>query len=109
MRVAIAAIGLRLAGCGGPSATVVPFVHTEVDFIKASCTGSTYVRCYESLKSAETLFAGSTVAICEYSDGEGDVVLVDDGETPEHACSRGGLISPSQVHGTVQFGGIVRP
>jgi hypothetical protein len=73
------------------------------EIVNKACPGTTYTRCVNSLTLAMDAFPGTLVAICEYPSGEGDVVTVDDGETPEVACSGGGLISPSSVHGTLKI------
>ena len=71
------------------------------DIVNQACAGTTYSRCVQTLTQAMDIFPGTLIAICEYPDGEGDVVTVDASETPEAACSGGGLITPSAVHGTL--------
>ena len=91
-------------GTTAPSVTSSPsVVDVASDLVAKSCAGTTYTRCVASLTTAVGVFKGSTVAICEYANGEGDVVTVDASETPEDACSGGGLITPSRAHATVQI------
>jgi hypothetical protein len=75
------------------------------EVVNQACAGTTYTRCVTSLTLAMDAFPGTLLAICEYAAGEGDAVIVDDGETPEAACSGGGLMSPSAVHGTLRIPG----
>jgi hypothetical protein len=110
MRLLIAALALSLAACGGaapsaaePAVTAASATDGASQLVANACAGTTYTRCLTSLASAVDVFAGSTVAICEYGAGEGDVVTVDEGETAEDACSGGGLIEPSTVHATVEI------
>jgi hypothetical protein len=110
MRLLIAALALSLAACGAaapsaaePAVTAGSATDGVSEFVANACAGTTYTRCVASLSSVMDAFAGSTVAICEYEPGEGDVVTVDEGETPEGACSGGGLIEPSTVHATLEI------
>lgn len=66
-------------------------------FVSDACNGTSYRRCEQSLTTALDVFAGSYVAICEYADGEGDIVLLDSPDVAEEECSGYGLISPSDV------------
>jgi len=47
--------------------------------------------------------SGSLVAVCEYEDDQGDVVLLDREEDAEDACSGGGMIAASRVATVVQL------
>jgi hypothetical protein len=46
---------------------------------------------------------GSLIAICDYRDGTGDIVLLDSAAEAEDECSGGGLISPSEVVAVIQL------
>jgi hypothetical protein len=72
-------------------------------FASATCTDTTYARCIEGLLTIMSLAPGSLVAICEYDLGTGDVVLIEDADEAEAACSADGLISPSQVVSVVML------
>jgi hypothetical protein len=66
------------------------------------CSGTTYSRCVDSVTTA--IKAGWTrFAICEYGNGEGDVVLLDAGANAENKCSGGGAKSPSRVFDVVEL------
>jgi len=66
------------------------------------CTGTTYGRCVDSVTTA--IRAGWTrFAICEYENGEGDVVLLEAGANADNECSGGGAISPSRVFDVVEL------
>jgi hypothetical protein len=54
------------------------------------------------METAFSVFPGSTVAVCEYADGQGDVVPVDRGESAEDKCSVDGAISPSRVVAVIE-------
>ena len=74
---------------------------------RRNCHGlrrTTYGNCVESMHDALGFFgSGSLVAVCEYEDDQGDVVLLDREEDAEDACSGGGMIAASRVATVVQL------
>ncbi len=107
MRVAFV-LALLLAACASPavesdsplraavSATPVTPVAAGLD-ITGICAGTTYGGCRESLTLAADVFSGEIVAVCEYPDGTGDVILLETEADAEAACSADGLIAGSRV------------
>ena len=78
--------------------TPVPAAGTELTAeAKAACAATTYANCLQSLATAFSLLRGSTVAVCEYADGQGDVVAVENADQAEEECSDAGSIAPSKV------------
>ena len=67
-------------------------------FVARACANSSYEDCELSLRIAMNGAPWSLVAICEYSDAAGDVVLIDKRRQAKAACSANGLIRPSRVH-----------
>jgi hypothetical protein len=51
----------------------------------------------DSFKLAISMVPGDLVAVCDYSDRTGDIVLIDAIREAEDACSADGQISPSRV------------
>ena len=111
--IPIVVLSLILLACSRP-ATPNPTASTaagvgqsadvEVSAIVAeACSDTTYENCAESMTTALNVFAGSLVAVCEYADGTGDVVLVDSEDEAEARCSGEGLISPSRAVTVVQL------
>lgn len=99
----VLAIGLVLGACGGAGAVPTPSggpsatpadLHELADIM---CADTTYQNCSHSVRSAAAFGSGALVALCEYGDRQGDVVLLDDPADAERACSRDGLITPSRV------------
>ncbi len=81
-----------------------PPVDTDAAAIAAqACAQTQYERCVESVLTAIDTLPGSPVAICEYEEGQGDVVFIDAEAEAEGACSGDGLISPSRVVAVVQL------
>lgn len=86
-----------------PTTTKAPRSPDVSTFAAEACAGSSYERCTDSVAFMLGLTsAGTTLAICEYGSGQGDVVIVEEGDTAEAACSADGLISPSEVFATVE-------
>ena len=74
-------------------------------FARQVCAGTTYDNCVEGIVLVWEQAPGSLVAICEYEDGLGDIVLIDSEDDADDECSAGGLISPSAVFGVVDIPG----
>ncbi len=88
----------------GPSADLPPPADTEAAAVAArACADAQYERCVQSVLTAIDTVPGSLVAICDYEDGQGDVVFIDAESEAEDACSGDGLISPSRVVAVVQL------
>ncbi|CAN5658017.1 hypothetical protein BH23CHL8_BH23CHL8_24130 [soil metagenome] len=66
-------------------------------FVVESCASVDYDNCEESLRLAMGLWQQELVAICEYGDGQGDVVLLERRGDAEDTCSGEGLITPSRA------------
>ncbi len=107
----VIALGLAtvLASCGPgseptlPPATMHPGAATSAPtpgdlaaFAAAACVDA-YERCTEGVLTMAAVASGSLVAICNYTDGSGDVVLLDSAEEAEAQCSGDGAISGSRV------------
>ena len=67
------------------------------------CRASGYVGCLEGLTLIAATAPGSLIAICDYRDGTGDIVLIEDASDAESECSADGSISPSRVVGVAQL------
>lgn len=83
-----------------PTAAVTTAPSPAVDrasIVAQACLGTQYERCVESLLLIMDMAPGSLVAICDYSDGTGDIVLIEDEAEAEGTCSADGMISPSRV------------
>lgn len=63
----------------------------------AACSKTTYAGCLQSMATAVSVFHGQLVAVCEYDNGTGDVVLLDAESDAQARCSGGGTIIPSRV------------
>jgi hypothetical protein len=88
---------------GSPAATIDADVNA---FIASACLDSGDKYCPDTMRDALGFFdSGSFVAVCDYEDGTGDVVLLDndDNDEAETACSSDGLIVPSHVVRIVQL------
>lgn len=75
----------------------------RISMLHDACAGSSYTECEVDLDIMADLAAGSLVAICEYADGEGDIVIVRNEQGAARACSGDGLIDPSKVHLVLQL------
>jgi hypothetical protein len=72
--------------------------------VARACLDSTDEHCADTMRDALRYFeSGSLVAVCDYLDGTGDVVLLDDEDEAESACSFDGLILPSRVVTVVEL------
>jgi hypothetical protein len=65
--------------------------------IYRACAETSFEKCREDLELAAEVWSGSLVAVCDYSDGTGDVVRLEKKRQAASKCSGGGLISPSRV------------
>lgn len=101
-------LALAVASCSSPSQTPtfapgIPaaFTPSSGEQLRAdaeiACAETGYSRCVESVMAAQGFGSGSLIAICDYGDRTGDVVLIDSEADAEDECSGGGAISPSRV------------
>lgn len=106
LAAAVAACGERVATTPPatlPAATIaVPTPGDLAAFAAAACVDA-YERCVEGVLTMAGAAPGSLVAICDYQDGTGDVVVVDTSAEAESECSDGGLIAGSRVIRVVQL------
>lgn len=86
----------RVVGSSAPT----PF--DLADFAVAVCADA-YERCVEGVLTMAGVASGRLVAICNYDDGSGDVVLVDSAGQAEAECSGGGAIPGSRVVRVIQL------
>ena len=88
-------------------ASLAPSADADTSALVAgACLDSTYENCADSMRDALQFFdSGSFVAVCDYGDGTGDVVLLDreDEVEAESRCSADGQIVPSRVVSIVQL------
>ncbi len=62
------------------------------------CAATTYRNCLKSFELIISMVSeGDLVAVCEYGDETGDIVLIDQIEQAADECSAGGTIKPSRV------------
>jgi hypothetical protein len=62
------------------------------------CAATTYRNCLKSFELIISMVSeGELVAVCEYDDETGDIVLIDQIEQAAEECSAGGTINPSRV------------
>lgn len=61
------------------------------------CGSTTYERCETSFDLIVSMVPGELVAVCEYSGGTGDIVLLETPADADDECSASGLIVPSRV------------
>jgi hypothetical protein len=59
----------------------------SLSFAEQACEGTQYVRCVKNVSEMTTLAPGKLIAICEYADGEGDIVLIDS-EADAEGCAQ---------------------
>jgi hypothetical protein len=119
-RLAALTLIVAVAACSSPAGTAPtqdatppslstpatsPPVSDFAAIAASACADTTYRRCIESLISMSELVPGSLVAVCDYSDGTGDVVIIEREADAEAECSGDGLISPSRVVTVVQLPG----
>jgi hypothetical protein len=101
---------LGLTGCGGfanstPSplpSVAVPAPNPDHDFATAACADTDYGDCLKGMRLMMETAPGSTVAVCDHGDGQGDIVIIDTRAEAEAACSGDGTITPSRVVRIVQ-------
>ncbi len=114
-------LALMLAGCGATTvvsdgesaprrtesrapADPAPPADTDAAVAARACVDAEYELCVQSVLMAIEVAPGSLVAVCDYEDGQGDVVIIGaESEVVEDACSRHGLISPSRVVTVVEL------
>jgi hypothetical protein len=81
--------------------SVEPSVAPDTAAIVATlCASPAYAGCSSGAALfVEAMDPGTFLAVCDYGDGTGDVVVIDSGTEAdaEAQCSGGGLISPSKV------------
>lgn len=77
-------------------ATSAPIPGDLAAFAAGVCMDA-YERCTEGVLTMAAVASGRLVAICNYDDGSGDVVLVDSETAGESECSGGGAIPGSRV------------
>ena len=75
-------------------------------FARRVCSGTRYDGCVEDIVLVSEQVPGSLVAICEYGEGLGEIVLIDSEGEAEEECSAGGLIAPSEVFDVVEVPGV---
>jgi hypothetical protein len=68
-----------------------------------ACLGTEYTNCVEGLLSIAQTAPGSLVAICDYGNATGDIVIIGSEAEAESKCSAAGTISPSRVVGVLQL------
>lgn len=68
-----------------------------VAFAHEACADARFDYCVEDVLIAVAVWPQALIAVCDYSDGSGDVVLIENEVDAEDMCSGGGLISPSRV------------
>jgi hypothetical protein len=96
----VALSALLLAGSTAIAPTASPTAEPrgrEARLVAKACADTTYARCAESVTTALDVFAGSLVAVCEYGNGTGDVVLIEKRREAKATCSGDGAIAPSRV------------
>jgi hypothetical protein len=71
-------------------------------FAAASCRDA-YDGCAEGIITMAGAFPGGLVAICDYSDGTGDVVILEKVDAAEATCSADGLVPGSRVVRVVEL------
>ena len=103
----LAAVALLAASCASTTApttapTPVPRVTQGPQSAADLCAGSAYSRCVDSVTTA-TGAGWKLFAICEYPSGEGDIVLLDDPEEAETACSADGYIDVYNVFDVIEL------
>jgi hypothetical protein len=83
------AVTIALAACSGAPAPLVPQSTPSAEQLAAEvlCSGSTFTRCVEDVVLATTMDPGGLAAICEYGQGEGDVVLLDSKDEAATQCA----------------------
>ncbi len=92
------------AGSSAPTASARPAPEDAHELVARACGITRYEDCEEDALLAMLEFApGSLVAVCDYEDGTGDVLLIHDPDEAEDACSAGGLRSPSYVLAVVEI------
>jgi hypothetical protein len=70
---------------------------------EAACAGSTYSRCLDDLLLTMRQAPGSLIAICEYADGEGEIVPLETASDAEAWCSGDGETFSGRVVNVVQL------
>lgn len=113
-----AALGivLLLMACGGcatdtvvptaPPPIVAPNPLASTSLVDTICAEPAYASCAIGLDAfLDAMDSGALLAVCDFGDGTGDVVLIEsgDGADAETACSGDGLVSPSQVVRVMQL------
>jgi hypothetical protein len=71
--------------------------------VAAICSGTHWPGCEDDARLALSSLSGSRVAICQYPDQTGDIVLLESSDEAEAACSADGQIAGSQVVRVVQL------
>lgn len=112
---AVLALTAFVAACGAsattaplstPSAAIAPPPSTAGDLpaaAVAACANTTYTGCLKAMALAVSVFGGELVAVCEYDNGTGDVVLIDKESDAEAKCSGSGTFNPSRVVATFRL------
>jgi hypothetical protein len=91
MTAAAVVVAALASGCNAPAGT---------RYAEDMCSGTTYSGCVAGVAAA--VGAGwKLFAICEYANGEGDVVQLDTAGEADDRCSAGGTIAPSTVFAVV--------
>jgi hypothetical protein len=101
------ALCVVLLACSTPTVTtrpsLTPLRGHDARLVSKACADTTYAQCAESLTNAVKAFGRALVAICEYGDGEGDVVFIENRREAETTCSGDGLITPSRVVAVIRL------
>jgi hypothetical protein len=104
-------------GCSQPAETVPPETNLRttsaaptsgpsVDvrtLAEEACLSTEYPNCVSGLLLIAQTGPGSLVAICDYGNETGDIVIIDSESEAEAECSRDGAISPVRVVGVLQL------
>lgn len=88
MMVVFVTLAIAISGCGSASPST-----SQPQGADAFCAGTTYTQCVANLTLA--LQQGwKHIAICEYPNGGGDIVRIEEGNTAAGACDH---LARSQV------------
>jgi uncharacterized protein YceK len=94
MMVVFVTLAIAISGCGSASPST-----SQRQGADAFCAGSTYTQCVPNLSLA--LQQGwKRVAICEYPNGGGDIVRIEEGNTAAGACdhlARSQVVSAKEI------------
>jgi hypothetical protein len=130
LRAAAVVLGIAAAGCGQPAQTTAPPPSTTSaaptsaapasasptsaapvnspsqelrNLAEEACLATEYTNCVDGLLEIAQTAPGSLVAICDYGNQTGDIVVIEAEGDAQAECSADGSISPSRVVGVLQL------